>query len=141
MALNKGACVRILANTSNSFSDSNYIEHINVVDLEIDGNPKDVTEFAAATCTAAFTTEVNMSKTIKLSCSGWSDLTATTQAMLWANIISGTAVYVKVGFGTAGAGPTVAFQANIANVKLGAKPDDYQTVDFTISNLAQPTVA
>ena len=136
----KGACVLIYTKATSPVGTTNFIEHVNSVDLDVDGNPKEITEFAAALCAAPYTQQINTIKTLKLSLDCGLELVATGQAILWANWVSGTACYVKVGFGAAGAGPVFEFKANV-NAKLSGKPDDVQTVSFDITVADASTVS
>ena len=141
MGINDGRCAKIYAKASSPVG-TDFVEHINNISLTLDGKPVDITEFSAAACTnaTAFTQKMNTIKEIALTISGFADLVATQQALLYANWLSGTAAYVKVGFGAAGASPAFEFSANVGNIKVDAAPDGMQLVSFDISNLSTVTV-
>lgn len=141
MTRNKGPCATVLAKATSPPTE--YIQQMRVIDLTIDGNPTDISEFSAAACSSTFTKQENTIKSLSLSLEGDEDVSTGIQALVWANMVSGADLFIKVGFGAAGAGPTFLFQANVNNVNFNANAagGEFQTVKFDISNKGDVTIA
>ena len=129
--------IYVKATTGPATTSDSFLEHINDMSLTFDGKTVEITEFAA-TC-PTYVARATGIKDIKVVLSGYLEKAATGQAMLWANHISGTALFGYFGFGATGAEAKFQMGMNVDNIDIKTNTDGYQEVTYNISNYGTPT--
>ena len=127
MAINKGNLSVVKVGTATA--PTQVLEHINTVALTMDSKNIDVTEFAAAA--PAYIARAAAIKDVKATMSGFLEKGATGQAIVFANFVSDTALFVKILL-TATV-PAVEFSAVVDSIEMKPTIDGFVEVTFSVS--------
>jgi hypothetical protein len=127
MAITKGNLPTVKA--AASASPTQVVEHINNVSLSFSGKNVDVTEFAASA--PVYIARAPGIKDVKATISGFLEKAATGQAFFWANMVSDTALYVKILL--TATTPAVEFAAVVDGIDIKDTPDGYVEVTYNVS--------
>ena len=130
MTIAKGSCAKVYAGATTG--PTTVCAHINDVKLSLSGKAIDVTEFAAACPTYA--AKLSALKDLSATISGFLYYADPGQGFIFANHIADSTLWIKLGFGVAGASPTVNFQAIVEKIDIKDTVDGMQEVTFDVTN-------